>query len=143
MTGRPSSYTDAIAEEICDRLINGESMRSICRDEHMPDRATILRWLDANEEFAARYARARTMQADFMDDLILDTANATTSETAAADRVKIAAYQWRASKLAPKKYGERTTQTIEGGDKPLEVREVSQTEIARRLAAILTDATKD
>lgn len=42
-----------------------------------------------------------------MDDLILETANASTPETAASDRVKISAYQWRASKLQPKKYGDK------------------------------------
>ena len=42
-----------------------------------------------------------------MDDLILDTANDCTAETAQADKVKISAYQWRASKLKPKVYGDR------------------------------------
>ena len=41
-----------------------------------------------------------------MDDYVLETANASTAETAAADRVKISAYQWRAAKLRPKKYGD-------------------------------------
>lgn len=51
-----------------------------------------------------------------MDDLILKTAEACTPETAAADRVKISAYQWRASKLAPKKYGEKVQHAHEGAD---------------------------
>lgn len=42
-------------------------------------------------DFATRYARAREAQADLMDDMILDVANGATSETAAADRVKISA----------------------------------------------------
>jgi hypothetical protein len=42
------------------------------------------------------------LQADLMDDLILETANACTPATAQADKVKIAAFQWRASKLMPK-----------------------------------------
>lgn len=28
--GRPSDYTPAIADEICTRLANGESLRAIC-----------------------------------------------------------------------------------------------------------------
>jgi hypothetical protein len=40
-----------------------------------------------------------------MDDLILDTANDCTAETAQADKVKIGAYQWRAGRLKPKVYG--------------------------------------
>ena len=51
-----------------------------------------------------------------MDDKILTVANECTPETAHADKVKIAAYQWRAAKLAPKKYGEKTQQEISGPD---------------------------
>ena len=51
--------------------------------------------------------RAREWQADYMDDLILETANDCTAETAQADRVKIGAYQWRAARLKPKVYGDR------------------------------------
>jgi len=30
--GRPSEYSDKIAEAICERLLNGESLRAICAD---------------------------------------------------------------------------------------------------------------
>ena len=108
VTGRPSSYTDAIADEICERLLEGESLRHMCRDDRLPNRSTVLRWLDADVTFAAKYARARELQADYMDDLILETADGCSPETAASDRVKIAAYQWRAAKLKAKVYGDKT-----------------------------------
>jgi len=105
--GRPSTFTQEVADAICDGLIDGKSLRTICLADDMPHRSTVLRWMDADETFATKCARARTMQADLMDDLILETADKCTPETAAADRVKISAYQWRASKLAPKKYGDK------------------------------------
>jgi hypothetical protein len=90
-------------------------MRHICEnDEGMPHRSTVLRWMSENEAFATKCARARTLQADIMDDRILEVADACTPDTAQADRVKIAAYQWRASKLAPKKYGDRTELELGG-----------------------------
>jgi hypothetical protein len=49
-----------------------------------------------------------------MDDLIFDTAMACTPETAQADRVKISASQWRASKLAPKVYGDKSEVAVTG-----------------------------
>jgi hypothetical protein len=67
------------------------------------------------------------MQADLMDDLILDTAGSCTAETAAADRVKIGAYQWRASKLAPKKYGDKVA-LVGGGDGDAPIRTVRRIE---------------
>ena len=89
MTGRPSDFTDEIATRICDLLMDGLSMRSICQADDMPHRTTVVRWLERYPEFASMYAHARTLQADLMDDMILETANACTPATAQADRVKI------------------------------------------------------
>lgn len=105
--GRPSKVTPEVEEELCRRVVNGESLRAICDDDFMPSYWSIFRALDANPEFASRYARARELQAEFMDHKIMAVADAVTPESAQADRVKIAAYQWRAMKLAPKKYGDR------------------------------------
>jgi hypothetical protein len=44
-TGRPPKYTPELAEEICQRLSNGEPLRQICRDEHMPAWQTIYDWM--------------------------------------------------------------------------------------------------
>lgn len=106
--GRPSTFTEEVANEICRCILEGESLRKICGEDEMPDRTTVLRWLDEREGFAAKYARARELQADYMDDLILEAADAADEDNAAAQRVKIAAYQWRASKLKPKRYGDKT-----------------------------------
>jgi hypothetical protein len=106
--GRPSDYSEEVAETILLGILDGESLRQICTKPGMPHRSTVLRWLDARSDFAAKYARAREMQADVMDDKILDAAEACNADNAAAARVKISAYQWRAAKLAPKKYGDTT-----------------------------------
>jgi hypothetical protein len=102
-----SSYTEELAAEICERIADGESLRSICALPGMPHRSTVLVWLSAYPDFQSLYAQARVAQADYMDDLILETANSVTPETAHAAKVKISAYQWRAAKLKPKVYGER------------------------------------
>ncbi len=39
-TGRPSLYTEALAADICRRLAEGETLRSVCRDKAMPDKAS-------------------------------------------------------------------------------------------------------
>lgn len=105
--GRPSSFSESLAHKLLEQIAEGESLRSICLDPDMPGLRTVMDWLESNESFRTKYARAREIQGDVMDDLILTTANNCTPETAHADRVKIAAYQWRAMKLAPKKYGDK------------------------------------
>ncbi len=110
---RPSKQTPEVEQQIIDGLMNGLSLVKVCEADNMPHRGTILRWFDADEAFAAKCARARTMQADLMDDRILDLIDNVTPESAQADRVKLAGLQWRAAKLAPKKYGDKV---MLGGD---------------------------
>jgi hypothetical protein len=60
----PSEYSAEIAETICERLMNGESLRAICADSAMPARATLFRWLASNHEFRQLYVLARQRQAE-------------------------------------------------------------------------------
>jgi hypothetical protein len=62
--GRPSEYGDKIAQTICERLVDGESLRAICADPAMPARATVFRWLARNQEFRSSYALARQCHAE-------------------------------------------------------------------------------
>lgn len=103
--GRPSLYTDELAENILDRLSNGESMVQICSGDDMPGLRTVMRWVGENDSFGTEYVRAREAQAEVMDDKIL-TAATSAKEDPQAARVQIEAYKWRAAKLAPKKYGD-------------------------------------
>lgn len=102
-----SIYTEDLATNICDRIAEGESLRTICNDRDMPNWRTVLRWLEQDEAFASKHARAREAQADVMDERILKIADSCTNETANADRVRLLAYQWRAARLAPKRYGDK------------------------------------
>ncbi len=75
--GRPSLYTEALAADICRRLAEGETLRSVCRDKAMPDKATVLRWLGdkTKVDFRDQYAHARDMQADALFDEALEIAD--------------------------------------------------------------------
>jgi len=117
--GRPSVYTPELADEICTRLANGESLRAICnseRDDFMPSIGTILRWVGENDEFQQQYARAREIQAEtHADDIvtIADGAAGDDSVKTARDRLRVDARKWVASKLLPKKYGDKQTTVLE------------------------------
>lgn len=104
--GRPSSYTQELADEICDRLSHGETLRSIiASSSHMPERRTIYSWLDANQDFQLQYKKARAEQADYYAELIIDESYS--SHDAAIGRLRVDALKWAASKMAPKKYGDK------------------------------------
>ncbi len=99
-----------IMDAVVERLIEGESLRQICKSEGMPNKSTILRWMNADDELATTIARARELQADALDDEIQEIVNEIRSGSLDpnAGRVVIWATQWRASKMRPKKYGEST-----------------------------------
>ncbi len=92
---------------VCARIAGGESLRSACEDKDLPDRDTINRWLNADIDGAlcGQYARAREEQADFYADEIVTIAD--TEPDAAIARVRIDARKWVASKLRPKRYGDK------------------------------------
>lgn len=72
--GRPTIYTDEMGDEICRRIADGESLRSICEDEHMPSRETVRLWLreDSKEGFFGHHARARLLSAASFEDRALE-----------------------------------------------------------------------
>lgn len=81
--GVHSTYTDKIADEICERLAEGESLNAICADEHMPSRKTVYNWLDEERYtvFLHRYTRARERQAETFIDQCVDIADSTDRDT--------------------------------------------------------------
>lgn len=111
---RPSNYTQEMADLICDRLANGESLRSICRDDVSPGQTTVFRWLAANDEFRKQYARARESQADAIADEILNIADEAVDPAKA--RVQIDARKWLAGKMRPKVYGDKVLTEVTGAD---------------------------
>lgn len=104
-TGRPTKYTDELAANICERLMNGESLAAITRDESMPVRSTVHLWLANNKEFSDKYEVARQIQADTYADEMEDIAR--TEPDVQRARLIIDTRKWVSSKLKPKKYGEK------------------------------------
>lgn len=130
--GRPSSFTDEIAERVLDQLAEGKSLVEICRADDMPSARTVHQWVADNPNFSQNYTRAREVQAEFMDDKVMQVAERAGEDPQAA-KVKIDAYKWRASHLAPKKYGTKLDLTS-AGDKLTGA--TSEVDLATRLAAM-------
>ncbi len=121
--GRPSDYTEEMADAICEALASGKSLRKICEGDDFPSNAAVFRWLSQHEEFRDRYARAREAQADAIFDEMLDIADDGTNDWMADNesetgvryngdhvqraRLRIDARKWMAGKLRPKVYGDK------------------------------------
>lgn len=127
--GRPSIFSEEIAGEICDRISAGESLIEICADAHMPGETTVYRWLRQADrtQFREDYASARENQADHMADemkLISDDGRndwmekrdaagllvgwTINGEHVSRSKMRWEDRRWRAGKLKPKKYGDKS-----------------------------------
>lgn len=148
--GRPSDYTQDLADKICVRLADGESLRHMCEGDDMPNKATVFRWLASDKAFSDQYARAREAQADTMADEILEIADdgrndtyvdddgreRTDQDVIARSRLRVDARKWLASKMAPKKYGDR--QQVDIND----VTPQTPEQVDARIAELLAKAQK-
>ena len=142
--GRPTKYTPELAAEICERLAAGESLRAICRDGSMPSTSMVMRWSLQIGEFREQYAHARELGFDAMADEVIEIADeepgtlengATDGGEVANKRLRFDARRWYLSKLAPKKYGERTAMELTGANGgPVEINDADR---AARLAGLL------
>ena len=121
--GRPSIYSQELTDIVCARIADGQSLRRISRDEGMPGLTTIFTWLREYPEFRDQYELAKASQADAMEDDMLDIADMPPAMTPdgkvdSADvahmRLRIDTRKWIASKLKPKKYGDKIEQEIKG-----------------------------
>jgi hypothetical protein len=127
--GRPTVYTQAIADEICTRLAEGESLRDICSESRMPPESTVREWVDDDRGgdengpgFAARYARARQHGYQRLADELIAISDADyTGPGGLVDngaiqqaRLKSDNRKWLLSKMLPKQFGDKVTQEITG-----------------------------
>lgn len=111
--GRPTTYTQELATNICERIVLGESLRSICREESMPAISSVMKWIHEHSEFSEQYKIAKENQADTLTDDMEDIARDPTIDTQRA-RLIIDTRKWTASKLKPKKYGDKLDMTSDG-----------------------------
>jgi hypothetical protein len=121
---------DLLCEVIC---ISEKGLKRICEeiqleDPGFPSVYSFLRMFANNPEWAQQYAHAKETQADVLADQIIDICDDTSNdyienedgstrlnaENIQRSRLRVDARKWIASKLKPKKYGDKLEQTISG-----------------------------
>lgn len=102
-----AKFSQKLFDEICGRLADGESLRSICKSDDMPSTTAVMNWLAKDEALVEQYARARDAQADALFDDCLDIADSGNAEDHQRARLRIDTRKWMAGKLRPKKYGDK------------------------------------
>ena len=99
-------YNRDLADEICRRMSEGESLRQVCRDKGIPE-STVRQWVRDNREgFALQYQAARALQVEAWSDLIIEIGNRDDLD-AQEKRVRIDSLKWLMARIVPKKWGDR------------------------------------
>jgi hypothetical protein len=138
---------DDLLELIFAEIKNGRAVRNVLKDKGMPDAVTFYRWLENDNEKVKQYTGACEARGDAIFDEIIEIADDSqndfiekdtgdgivasqfNSEHVQRSRLRIDARKWVASKLNPKKYGDKIDHTTNGeninltpifGDNPLD-----------------------
>lgn len=128
--GRPTKFTKELADEICQEIASGKSLKRVCEAEKFPTRATIHNWLlDATKpEFFDNYSQAVNIRAELMFDELEEVAESSIEAIVGDDKSDGARVQarkllvdtrkWYLSKVMPKKYGDKLDLTSDGEKLP-------------------------
>jgi len=112
--GSQPVYTQALADEICDRLADGEPLAAICRSPGMPVQSAIRKWALDRADFGARYARAKSIGYEKLADEVIAIGDAPIIHNGHPDnalvqhaRLMSDNRKWLLSKVLPKIYGDK------------------------------------
>lgn len=137
--GRPKALTQALKDEICARIMDGETLNSICKNARMPAARTVYRILadEREAEFRHQYARAKEIQLSEMLDELLEIADDRRNDWIARrgpngeivgwrinvehiqrSKIRIETRKWMITKRAPKRHGSQVEQVDHSTDSP-------------------------
>lgn len=152
---RPGSYTADLANDVLDRLADGQSLLSIAKRTDMPSRKTVVSWVTNDVEgFSTRYARARDLGLDHLAEEVLQIADTpkggvivktdadgkketTRRDMVERSRLQVDSRKWYLAKLAPKRYGEKTSLDLSSSDGTMSQSPMDEISRASRVAALI------
>lgn len=143
---RPTKYTEELATQICTEIATTtDSLRTICKRLDISV-ASILNWLkdDSHASFLAQYTRAKEEQAELLVEQMLEIADDDSNDDLVTEegkvkannewinrsRLRVDTRKWLASKLLPKKYGDKMEFTSNERVFVVEVKDDGKTDIA-------------
>ena len=134
---RPTRCTIKIANEICQRLAGGESLRRICNNELFPVMSSVLLWVvsgrlieETDRQFSEQYMQARDAAGFAHADNVADVAFRALEEglDPQSARAAMDGYKWAAERMSPKRHSQRQEHdhsSTDGSMKPVDKVEIS------------------
>lgn len=97
-----AAWCPLAAQEICERLCEGETLAAICSDPTLPAYSTVYRWRRNFPEFADQFDEARQVQAERLADEGLDLVRKLPADAPYAAHVRLTQLRWMAGVLSPR-----------------------------------------
>ena len=124
---KPYEFTQTLADEICEQTENcALGLRALCKlHKHWPPAREIRKWTEEIPSFKEQYARAKNAQVENLADEIIEISDDDSRDTVQTvdhdgnpilltnhaalhrDKMRTDNRKWIASKLLPKKYGDK------------------------------------
>ena len=120
--GRPTSYSLEIAEEVCARVADGESLLEMSHDPGLPSPQSLHSWMKQHAEFDAMYQAACEVRAELIADEVVAIADddsedlfeqgdgkppAANIQAIRRAGLMMRSRMWRVKTLAPRRFGPR------------------------------------
>lgn len=114
---RPTIYSEAVLATIVERLSDGEPLAQICRDEGLPSYSTVYAWQQTMPHVSEAIGRARDEGEEVIAANTRNIARGLegSSGDVQRDKLIIDTDLKLLAKWNPKKYGEKTQLTGDGG----------------------------
>ena len=145
--GKPEYWTTELKQKAVEIILNKISIEKLSlrkalenRDTKiLPAPVTFIDWLSKDEGLAKQYAYACEERTEGIFDEMFDIADDSTDDITEYDlgegiksskvnqeniqrsRLRVDTRKWALSKMNPKKYGDASKLTLEGGDKPIQI----------------------
>lgn len=140
--GKPEYWTTELKQNAIEIILSKISVDKMSlrkalenRDTSiLPAPVTFLEWVSKDEQLAKQYAYACEERADAIFDEMFDIADDSSNDIEVTEnglkvkheeiqrsRLRVDTRKWALSKMNPKKYGDASKITLEGGDKPIQI----------------------
>jgi hypothetical protein len=120
--GRPTDYTEKLADEICNVIsVSPKGLPTLCKENpHWPAPTTIFAWRAKYEDFSNKYTKAKHDQIESLVDDMLEISKDDSKDyltdkegntvgnavRVSRSRLQIETNKWLAMKLLPRVYGD-------------------------------------
>lgn len=128
---RPTKYSQGVGDAVCSDIADGKSLRSALKSLDRPATRYFYQWLREYEEFRKQYASACEERAEAVLEDAFDIADngtndwmfanghaMTNKEAIERSKLRVEFRKWYATKIKPRKYGDKLDMTTNGKDLP-------------------------